>query len=211
MRRGGIVLCGGLSQRMGHDKAGLPFGPESMLARVVRLLADVVEPVVVVAAVGQTLPAIPNNIEVVRDEHSERGPLEGLAAGLRACRESADACYVTGCDTPRLVPAFVSRMFELLGDYDAAVPIVDGHRQPLSAVYRLSLLPQIDELRQNGTSGPRGLLAKVRAREVAEDKVTDVDPDLVSITNINHPADYFQAVRACGFEVPDEVRSQLSR
>ena len=38
MTAGGIVLCGGKSTRMGRSKALLPFGPETMLQRVVRLL-----------------------------------------------------------------------------------------------------------------------------------------------------------------------------
>ena len=55
MNNGAIVLCGGRSNRMGRDKATLPFGPECMLQRVVRLLAEVVElsKIVVVAAAGQ--------------------------------------------------------------------------------------------------------------------------------------------------------------
>jgi len=56
MIAGGIVLCGGKSTRMGVPKATLPFGPETMLQRVVRLLGTVVSPVVVVAAQGQPLP-----------------------------------------------------------------------------------------------------------------------------------------------------------
>ena len=44
MRRGAIILCGGKSSRMGRDKATLPFGPELMLQRVVRLIGEVVEP-----------------------------------------------------------------------------------------------------------------------------------------------------------------------
>jgi len=44
---------------MGAPKATLPFGPEAMLQRVVRLLATVVSPVVVVAARGQKLPELP--------------------------------------------------------------------------------------------------------------------------------------------------------
>ncbi len=47
---GGIVLCGGQSKRMGRPKAWLPFGGETMLERVVRLLSEVVHPIVVVAA-----------------------------------------------------------------------------------------------------------------------------------------------------------------
>ena len=34
---GAVVLCGGESRRMGRPKAWLPFGPERMLQRVVRL------------------------------------------------------------------------------------------------------------------------------------------------------------------------------
>ena len=45
MTAGGIVLCGGKSTRMGRSKALLPFGPETMLQRVVRLLGSVVQPI----------------------------------------------------------------------------------------------------------------------------------------------------------------------
>ena len=54
MTAGGIVLCGGKSTRMGTPKATLPFGPETMLQRVVRLLAAAVAPVIVVAAAKVT-------------------------------------------------------------------------------------------------------------------------------------------------------------
>ena len=54
----GIVLCGGRSTRMGVPKATLPFGNETMLQRVVRLLHTVVSPVIVVAARDQVLPEL---------------------------------------------------------------------------------------------------------------------------------------------------------
>ena len=50
MRVAGIVLRGGQSRRMGQPKAWLPFGGETMLARVVRILGGVVDPIVVVAS-----------------------------------------------------------------------------------------------------------------------------------------------------------------
>jgi molybdopterin-guanine dinucleotide biosynthesis protein A len=69
---------------MGTSKALLPFGPETMLQRVVRLLGQVVTPIVAVAAVGQVLPDLPAEVIVTRDEREARGPLEGLKAGLTA-------------------------------------------------------------------------------------------------------------------------------
>src|SRR6202030_4816740 len=104
MTAAGIVLCGGRSTRMGVPKATLPFGSETMLQRVVRLLGTVVSPVVVVAAREQSLPELPEDVAVTRDEREQRGPLEGLRAGLSALPKSADIAYVTSCDVPLLVP-----------------------------------------------------------------------------------------------------------
>src|SRR5262245_62013278 len=80
----GLILAGGKSSRMGLPKATLPFGPELMLQRVVRLLASVVQPIVVVAAPRQELPPLPAGVLITHDERDGRGPLEGLLAGLAA-------------------------------------------------------------------------------------------------------------------------------
>src|SRR5688572_14352758 len=106
---------------MGSSKALLAFGDETMLQRVVRLLASVVSPIVVVAAPGQLLPDLPPGVIVTRDEQEGRGPLEGLRAGLKALPGTVDAAYVTSCDVPLLVPGFVRRMLDLLTDHDIAV------------------------------------------------------------------------------------------
>src|SRR5256885_15180752 len=93
----GIVLCGGQSSRMGRPKAWLPFAGEIMLPRVVRLLSEVVAPIVVVAAPGQDVPPLPPEVDVVRDPERGRGPLQGLAAGLAALKGKADAAYLSSC------------------------------------------------------------------------------------------------------------------
>src|SRR5262245_66661702 len=81
-RVGGIVVCGGHSRRMGRPKDWLPFGTELLLQRVVRTVGEAVEPIVVVAANDQELPPLPSCVEIARDRNRDRGPLEGLAAGL---------------------------------------------------------------------------------------------------------------------------------
>ena len=58
MRFGGIVLCGGKSSRMGASKAHLQFGPETLLQRIVRIMAQALDPLVVVAAEGKELPVV---------------------------------------------------------------------------------------------------------------------------------------------------------
>src|SRR5262249_42939138 len=127
---GGVVLCGGQSKRMGKPKAWLPFGGGLMLPRVVRLLGEAVQPLVLVAALGQLLPPLPADITVVRDDQEGRGPLQGLAAGLKALEGKAEAAYLSSCDVPFLRPTFVRRLVELLGDHAICVPQVDGYHHP---------------------------------------------------------------------------------
>ena len=199
MKAGGIVLCGGKSTRMGVPKATLPFGPETMLQRVLRLLSTVVSPVVVVAAPGQSLPELPESVTITRDERGERGPLEGLRAGLKALLNSAEIAYVTSCDVPLLVPAFVERMVELLGDHDIAVMEVDGFPHPLSAVYRRDTLPHVESLLAKDRLRPVFLFDAVRTRRVLPAEMVSVDPELRTLRNLNTREDYLAALAEAGF------------
>ena len=198
MNAGGIVLCGGKSTRMGVPKATLPFGPETMLQRVVRLLSTVVSPIVVVAARGQELPDLPADVVVTRDERDERGPLEGLRVGLKALPEGVDAVYATSCDVPLLVPAFVERMIALVGDNDIAVMEIDGFTHPLSAVYRRGVLPQIESLLDQNRLRPAFLFQAVPTRRVAPEEMVAADPKLQTLRNLNTREDYLAALADAG-------------
>jgi molybdenum cofactor guanylyltransferase len=199
MTAGGIVLAGGRSTRMGVPKATLRFGPETMLQRVVRLLGTVVAPIVVVAAREQQLPELPGDVIVTRDEREQRGPLEGLRAGLRALPDSVDIAYVTSCDVPLLVPGFVSRVIELLGDHDIAVMEIDGFAHPLSAVYRRATLPHVEQLLAQDKLRPVFLFDAVRTRRVQPAEMTSVDPQLHTLRNLNTREDYLAALAEAGF------------
>ena len=204
MQHGAIILCGGKSSRMGRDKATLPFGPELMLQRVVRLLGEVVDlqRIVVVAAPGQLLPELPTGVTIAHDLRQERGPLEGLAAGFRALSGRADAAYATSCDVPLLVPRFVERMFDLLGDHDIAVPRDGEHHHPLAAVYRLTVLAHIQKLLDADRLRPRFLFDELNTREVPVDELRSVDPELSTLENLNYPQDYLTALATAGFAEP---------
>ena len=195
MKFGGIVLCGGQSSRMGRPKAWLPFADEFMLPRVVRLLREVVEPVVVVAAPGQDVPPLPAEVAVVRDEERERGPLQGLAAGLAALRGRADAAYLSSCDVPFLRPAFVRRLITLLGDNNICVPRVGDYHHPLAAVYRLDVEESVRRLLAENRLRPFFLFEAIPTRVVDATELADVDPTFQSLQNLNMPEDYEAALR----------------
>lgn len=191
MRVGGIVLCGGRSSRMGAPKAWLPFGGELMLPRIVRLLREAVDPVVVVAARDQDVPLLPHDVRVVRDREDGRGPLAGLAAGLDALSGMADVAYLSSCDVPLLTSAFVKRVVESLGDAAIAVPRIDGVPQPLAAAYRLELAPAVERLLASGRSRLIDLLEGERVRYLDAGEL----PGIESLRNVNTKDEYEAALR----------------
>jgi molybdopterin-guanine dinucleotide biosynthesis protein A len=192
---------------MGTAKALLPFGPERMLTRVVRLLQTVVSPIVVVGAQGQSLPAVPPDIIIARDEHVARGPLEGIAAGLAAISPHSTAAYITSCDVPLLVPAFVQRMIELLGDDEIAVPCDGDFHHPLAAVYRVSVADRVRHLLAADRLRTLFLFELARTRRVDVGELRNVDPALATLRNLNHPDDYLAALAIAGFQFDREFKS----
>ncbi|NIP85891.1 MAG: NTP transferase domain-containing protein [Planctomycetales bacterium] len=209
--KAGIVLCGGKSSRMGLPKAWLPFGPETMLQRIVHRLRPAVDRMIVVAAAGQKLPALADEVTVVRDQRPERGPLEGLAAGLAACSPEVEAAYATSCDVPFLVPQFASRLFALIGQHQIAVPFDGRYHHPLAAVYRTSVQPQIEDLLGQDKLRPAFLFDLADTLRVAPAAWSDVDPQGATLQNLNRPEDYLQAMEQAGFEVPPDIARQLAQ
>lgn len=195
MKFGGVVLCGGRSSRMGRPKAWLPFGGELLLPRVVRTVRSVVEPVVVVAAPGQDVPALPAGVEIVRDPVEGRGPLAGLAAGLAALEGRVDAVYLSACDAPFLSPAFVRFVIDSLGKQSIVVPRIGGYFHPLAAAYRSDVSEAVASLLAADRLRPVDLFDLVPTRVLVETDFRAVDPGLQSLRNVNTPDEYARALR----------------
>ncbi len=202
-RSAGIVLAGGGSTRMGRPKAALEWHGSTLLRRVVGVVGRAVDgPVVVVRAAGQRLPALPAGVEHAEDARPQRGPLEAIAAGLRAVGERADVVFVCGVDTPLLHPALVRHVVaSLRAEDEVALPHTHGFPHPLAAAYRTSVAAHIDAALREDRLGARALLERCRVRRLGEaDLLADadvgtLDPELRSLSNLNEPAEY-DAARA---------------
>lgn len=211
----GIILCGGISSRMGQSKALLPFGNETMLQRVVRIMSNVSSPIVIVKAENQLLPELPDDVLITQDRIAGQGPLEGIRMGLDALlqnpskTQAATAAYVTSCDVPLLQPAFVQAVANSLGNADAAVVVEDGFRHPLAAIYRTSVIPVIDALLESGQRRPLFLFDRVATVNVATDDLLSADPELSSLMNLNQPNDYLTALQRAGLQPDPNTIAQL--
>lgn len=214
LRCAALVLCGGESRRMGFPKAWLPFGPETLLERVVRAMGvgDRLQPVVVVAAAGQDLPLLPDDVIIVRDRRASRGPLEGLAAGLgwlAANQPLGEAAFVTSCDASRVTSELGLAVASFLGDAEIATPVLDGFCQPLLAVYRVSVLSHIEALLAADRLRPMDLFDLVPTRKITLPELQLAMPMWPSPRNLNTPADYLAELAACGLTADPAVVAQL--
>jgi molybdopterin-guanine dinucleotide biosynthesis protein A len=181
---------------MGRPKLSLPFGDETMLGRIVRIVGEVVTPVVVVASLGQELPPLPAQTLVAHDSVEGQGPLAGIAAGIAALYGRVDAAYVSSCDVPLLKGEFIRVMIESLGTHEIAVPREGEYDHPLAAVYRTTLERRAIQLLNAGKRRLQDLVAASHARRVSVTELRRLDPSLESLRNVNTPADYAAAVAA---------------
>jgi molybdopterin-guanine dinucleotide biosynthesis protein A len=206
----GIVLAGGRSSRMGESKAALDWHGSTLLHHIASLLAGTLDgPIVVVGAPGQDLPALPPGVELHSDPVEGQGPVQGIAVGLAAVADRAGAAFVCSVDMPFLHPAFVRRVLAGLQDppadqpVDVALPFARGYRQPLAAAYRTTLAGPIGEWVAEGIRRPGQVFERCRVRTLDEawllndPELARVDPNLESLTNVNDPQDYEQALLRC--------------
>ena len=192
---GGIVLCGGQGRRMGADKAWLKFGDELLLQRMVRIVGEVVDHVVVAGRPGQALPELPDDVAVVCDAVDHTGPLAGIAAGLERLDGHCDAAFVAACDYPLIHAELIRRLIDRLGDHQAVVVADQERMHPLLGVYRMTTRTVLADLLDQGDLRAGHFAKECHACDINEDDLADIDPGLRALQNVNDQAAYEQALR----------------
>lgn len=105
----GAVLAGGKSRRLGQDKAGLLFAGQTLLARNLALLGNVVEKVWISGRqeTGMKDWTLPADSYCLPDQRPGQGPLGGLVSLLR---QTGCACLVLPVDLPFMRPELLRQL-----------------------------------------------------------------------------------------------------
>lgn len=190
----GIVLAGGLSRRLGRDKAVEPIGGEPLIRRVISRLSALTDETVVVVnseARGESLP-LPAEAKPVVDIYPDSGSLGGIFSGLTAA--SNEWGIVVACDMPFLNNGLMARMLTLREGYDAVVPVPDSYPEPTHALYSKTCLPHIERRLKAGQLRIAGFFDDVRVRRVGADEIDRYDAERLSFFNVNTPDDLARAL-----------------
>ncbi len=174
-----IVLAGGLSRRMGRDKADLPYGEETFLEHQIALgRALGISDILVSGYRGEHCSA-----PVVEDNFPQRGPLGGLEATLGKAKHHK--CLVLTVDMPCLHTAVLRSLIGKSMESGKPVTVLrHGDKvEPLLAVYDRCLAEEIRLALEQGRGAVMALLEQVGYEEY-------VCADDGAFGNINTQRDY---------------------
>ncbi|MBW2280029.1 MAG: molybdenum cofactor guanylyltransferase [Deltaproteobacteria bacterium] len=181
------MLAGGASSRMGRDKASLDLDGTAMASRVASALGDCLSTVRIVLRPGQPNPT---DLPRIDDHHEARAPIVGVAAALEAAE--APAVLVAACDLPGLHARFLLALLAHVpasGGPEIVAPRTSRGPEPLVAVYRRTLLPELGRRIGAGELALQGLLRDCDTRFVDAALLREIDPDLEALRNVNRPED----------------------
>jgi molybdenum cofactor guanylyltransferase len=181
----GLVLAGGRSLRFGGQKALATLAGETLVARMARMLERDCASVAVSGSetlLGPGYLALPDPADVAS------GPLAGVLAGMRwASSIGAEWLATAPCDTPLLPDDFTR---QLIGGAEAAhtdmaVFSSDDGMHPLTAAWRTSLLPVLEDALKTSHPPVHTLATTLGAAKVAV--------AAEHLVNINTPQDLERA------------------
>ena len=108
---------------------------------------------------------------------------------------------VVACDLPLVNANLFGRLCEIAAEeeagqdrWDAVVPVVDGHEEPLHALYHRRCLPAIEARLAAGQRRVISYMPDVRTRYVQEEELRVIDPELRSFFNTNTPEEWREAM-----------------
>lgn len=181
----GVVLVGGASRRMGKDKASIEFDGTTLLERSVGVLSEVFTSVVISGG-----DQSPEGVRVLPDLVPGLGPLGGLDTAYRAA--AGRDVFLLAVDMPFVDASTISEIAQPeVAAMSVRVPIGDGRRQPLCAVYGSGLGPVVRDRIEGRDRSMESLFGAVNVEEIE-----GFDDDV--FTNVNTQADLEAALKRTG-------------
>jgi molybdenum cofactor guanylyltransferase len=191
------ILAGGMSSRLGRDKAMVELGGRPLLMHIHALLATVASHVTVVAP--RRYSAL--HVDVIPDEWPGYGPLGGIVTALRHTgleMPEREWNLILGCDMPFLTRDWLVYLAERTqgSAADVLVPrTAQGLVEPLCAAYRTRCAAALAVALDRGVRKITDGLAALAIEPVDEAAWKKFDSGGMLFKNMNTPEDY-EEVRA---------------
>jgi Molybdopterin-guanine dinucleotide biosynthesis protein A len=174
-----VILTGGMSRRMGKDKAMLPFnGTPMALSLAARYVA--MGPVAFSVDRPGRFPV--GTYSELTDEYPGLGPLNGIVSAFS--QTDANVILLTATDMPCVNPESARRLLAALGFHDACL----YRDQPLFGVYARNCLESARQCLSAGRLSFRDLFNHIDVLYRTPDKMEQ-------FLNLNTPEEYEKFIK----------------
>ena len=179
----GLVLSGGMSKRMGHDKALIEIDGNTQLNNTYTLLQNHLPEVFVSSRADQSADNERKKYNQIYDLYNNIGPLAGI---LSAMHEHPEVDWlVVACDLMNLDNKTIDYLIENYHPNDNIIAYkseYNGLPEPLCAIYSASAKPLLDESMNRKVICPRKILINSNAKLLTQ-------PNPSALENFNTPED----------------------
>lgn len=187
-----VIQAGGMSSRMGEDKALKPFLGRPLIQRVIDRLAPIADEVIVTTNRPDEYAFL--GLRLIADLKPGRGALGGLYTAVASAAFSQVA--VVACDMPFASDVLFEGARRLMVEEDADVVIAktDEGYEPFHALYRReTCLPAIEAAIEADQWKVISWFSKVKVRELLPQEVKAFDPSGLCFWNLNTPEEFAEA------------------
>jgi molybdopterin-guanine dinucleotide biosynthesis protein A len=183
------IMAGGMSVRMGTDKALVPFRGKTMIEHVIERVQGLSEDIFIVTNKPDSFASF--SYPTVSDIYQNCGPLGGIHTALHHLSNSY--LLIVACDMPWLERDLLKYMISLRAEGDIVVPRWGKFPEPLHAIYGKICLGPVEDSLEAGVLKVVGFYGKVSVRYVGRDEIRRFDPLGRSFANLNTPKDIEEA------------------
>jgi molybdopterin-guanine dinucleotide biosynthesis protein A len=179
-----VIQAGGESQRMGQDKALMPFLGKTLLERVIERVSDLGNELLVTTNHPEKFSHF--KIPLFQDRQPERGALGGLFTALSAAQ--FPTVIVVACDMPFVNPDILKVACEWLStkEGDVVIPRTKYGYEPLHGVYRREIcLPAVNRALTTGEKRMISWFPSVKVIPLTEGELVKYDPMGIAFWNVN--------------------------
>ncbi len=177
----GLILTGGRSTRMGHDKSQLIYHGKPQREHLIDLLKPYCNAVFWSVNAEQAAEITTINQSIIVDAFDLVGPLNGILSAFQY--DAIAAWLVVACDMPLLTARSLDALVNGRNSAKMATVFYDSDGQspePLLGIYEPAFGPILQQAQVNGAYSPRQLLRQNDVKLLTA-------PDIRELANINDP------------------------
>jgi molybdopterin-guanine dinucleotide biosynthesis protein A len=179
------IHAGGISERMGKEKAHLPLAGKPLIEHVLKQISGIGDELLITTNSPEKFAYL--GIRTVPDLLPHTGAVIGLHAALTAAQHKN--VLSLACDMPFINRKLIEHIINLSPKADVVVPFYKGEYEPFHAVYSRNCITAIENMLKLKLIRMIDIYDRVSVHTVGEKEITSIDPTGLSFFNINSPED----------------------